>query len=123
MIISIPGLPISVNKAFSTDFRTKRRFKSKEYSAYEKGFKCDITEKEPIDPLDKLHVTIELHTNWLTKAGSIRKVDVANYEKTLIDVLSKRLGFEDSQIFVLTLVKVQSVEIERTIVVIGKIFK
>lgn len=110
MLVELDGLPISINKAYATNFKTRRRFKTKEYAEFEKKIKhADYFELFEITPKTKLEVNIYLIANWFTKSGKIRVIDAANYEKTLIDCISKHLGFDDSQIFKLSIHKRKSV--------------
>lgn len=56
----------------------------------------------------KLKVCIEYSgpdSSWFTKAGDIRKIDVENRHKTLIDGVFKFLDLEDSQIFEINIKK------------------
>jgi Holliday junction resolvase RusA-like endonuclease len=60
-----------------------------------------------------IKLELHYHGNWVNKNGSIKKKDIANYEKAVIDALFdafKKDGIEldDSQIFEMRLVKVQS---------------
>ncbi len=58
----------------------------------------------------KLKVTTEVHENWLTKKGTIKKKDIANREKFLIDSVFDALGLEDSFIYEHTMKKIQDTE-------------
>jgi hypothetical protein len=58
-------------------------------------------------PTGPLCVSIFITRNWFCKNGSIKKIDLANYEKTLIDTIAGVLDFEDSHIFALTMGKLQ----------------
>lgn len=109
MLVEIPCLPVSVNAAFATDFRTKRRFKTKEYVEFDRllQWSAKITDRIKIMPTQAIGVEISLTADWRTKKGTFRIVDLANYEKTLVDCLSVLLGFEDSQIFELKMKKCQ----------------
>ena len=63
----------------------------------------------------KLKVLIEVHENWLTKVGTIRKKDLMNREKFLIDSVFGTLNTDDKFIYELTMKKIQS-EKEFTVV-------
>lgn len=54
-----------------------------------------------------LGVNITLHGNWFTKSGTARKVDLLNFEKTLIDTVFEILNLKDENIFTMTLNKIQ----------------
>ena len=57
-----------------------------------------------------LKVTVEIHENWLTKKGEVKKKDVANREKFLIDSVFGALGIDDKFIFQHHISKVQDTE-------------
>ena len=65
-----------------------------------------------------LKVTVEIHENWMCKNGSVKKKDVANREKFLIDSIFDALGVDDKFIFEHNIKKVQSDE-EKAIVTIS----
>ncbi len=71
----------------------------------------DSTPRDPIrDPPVKLKVTIEIHENWYTKKGEVKKKDIANREKFLIDSVFDALSIDDKMIFEHKMIKVQSEE-------------
>jgi len=55
----------------------------------------------------KSRVEVEIHENWLTKKGEIKKKDIANREKFLIDSVFAALGMDDKFIFEHSMKKVQ----------------
>jgi len=67
-----------------------------------------------------LKVDVEIHENWYTQKGEIKRVDLANREKFLIDSIFEAIGLDDKLIFEHTMKKVQD-EKERAIVRISKI--
>jgi Holliday junction resolvase RusA-like endonuclease len=107
MKIVLPFLPISTNQAFATNFKTKRRFKSKDYAEFQRLVRVFVKPPCAIPSSMKLKAHIQITRNWLTKDKRIKRIDIANYEKTLIDTLSEILGFEDSQIFEINMKKIQ----------------
>ncbi len=66
----------------------------------------------------KLSVTVEIYENWHTKKGAVKKKDIANREKFLIDSVFNALGLDDCFIFEHTMFKVQSEEEKVAITVI-----
>lgn len=59
----------------------------------------------------KLGVIINVHEDWYCKNGKLKKEDVVNREKLIIDsIFSAFPGMDDSQIFTITLNKVQDSE-------------
>ncbi len=57
-----------------------------------------------------LKVEVEIHENWLTKKGEVKRADIANREKFLIDAVFDALNIDDKYIFEHTMKKVQSEE-------------
>jgi len=64
----------------------------------------------------KLKVTVEVRENWLTKKGEVKRKDVANREKFIIDCVFDALGIDDKFIYELILRKVQSEDVESAII-------
>jgi hypothetical protein len=56
----------------------------------------------------KLKVEVEIYENWLTKKGEVKKKDISNREKFLIDSIFDALGIDDKFIFEQKMKKVQS---------------
>ena len=57
-----------------------------------------------------LKVTVKIHENWLTKKGEVKRKDVANREKFLIDSVFDALGIDDKFIFEHNISKCQDTE-------------
>jgi len=56
---------------------------------------------------DGLKVDVEVHENWFTKEGKVKKKDISNREKFLIDSIFDALEIDDKFIFEQTMKKVQ----------------
>ena len=56
----------------------------------------------------ELKVEVEIHENWYTKKGDIKRVDLSNREKFLLDSVFYALGMDDKCIFKHAMIKVQS---------------
>lgn len=67
-----------------------------------------------------LKVDVEIHENWYTQKGEIKRVDLANREKFLIDSIFEAMGLDDKLIFEHSMKKVQD-DKERAIVRITKL--
>ena len=63
----------------------------------------------------KFKVDIEFYTKWYNKNGTIKKRDVANREKLLIDSIFETLGIDDKSIWDINLKKIHD-ETDKTIV-------
>lgn len=58
----------------------------------------------------KLSVEVSIYENWLTKKGDVKKKDIANREKFLIDSVFGALEIDDKMIWEHSMKKVQSKE-------------
>jgi len=56
----------------------------------------------------KLKVSVEIHEDWFCKDGSVKKKDIANREKFLIDSVFDAIGIDDKLIFEHSMKKIQS---------------
>ena len=56
----------------------------------------------------KLRVKVQVFENWITKKGDVKKKDVANREKFIIDKIFEILGLEDKFVYDMRLEKIQS---------------
>ena len=116
-------MPPSVNTCYYTDFKTKSRHKTKQYREWTHD--CDrevLTQKRYVCSGDEqISVIYTFYTSWFTKAGKIKKRDVANLEKPLTDYLHNIIhGFDDCQIFEMRLQKVHS-NMEKVIIEIEEL--
>ena len=57
-----------------------------------------------------LKVVIEVHEDWYTKKQIVRRIDIANREKFLVDSVFNALGIDDKFIFEHTMRKIQDTE-------------
>lgn len=55
-----------------------------------------------------LKITVEVHENWWYKNGKVKRSDVSNREKFLIDSVFEGLGLEDKWIFDHNMKKIQN---------------
>lgn len=68
-----------------------------------------------------LHVSVTITEDWLNKDGSIKKKDIANREKFLIDSVFRSLCLDDRLIWVINIEKEQSETDEYAIIQICSI--
>ena len=65
----------------------------------------------------KLSVTIRIYEDWLTKKGEVKRKDLDNRCKFLLDSIFLALNIDDKYVFHLVMIKCQS-KVEKAIVVI-----
>jgi len=58
----------------------------------------------------KLKVEVEIYEDWYTKKGEVKKKDISNREKFLVDSVFNSLGLDDKFIFEHIMKKIQSKE-------------
>lgn len=111
--IILPFKTPTINNLYGKTFRHKSLYLKPEGKKLKKEI-IEIVKNTPIDPIfyppRKLKVDIEIHENWLTKKNTVKKKDVANREKFIIDSVFDGLGADDSYIFEHTMKKIQSHE-------------
>ncbi len=66
----------------------------------------------------KLKVKIEIFEDWMNLDGSIKRKDIQNREKFLIDSVFKALDVDDKMIFDCRFIKIQSKDIEKALITI-----
>jgi len=64
----------------------------------------------------KLNAEIEIYENWYNQDGTIKKKDIQNREKFLMDSIFKALGLDDKQIFKCRFIKMQSENEEKAVI-------
>ena len=110
MNITIPFKTPTINHLYGQ--RGYRKFLTKE--AKELREEIDqIVHDRPVEELEvlpedqPLKVIVTIHENWFTKDGDIKRVDIANREKFLIDSVFNSLGIDDKTIFHHSMIKIQ----------------
>lgn len=94
----LPSLPVSINELYKIDHRRRRVDLSDEALLWRTRMTPHVLAcRWPMDWLLKLTLNYE-SPRWLTKQGSIRRIDHANYEKLVTDTLFKKWGRDDSML-------------------------
>lgn len=108
MIIKIPFRTPSVNHLYFN--WNNRRILTKEARELKKEIKdicCKMNLNEKYND-KKLKVNVKIYENWFNKNGTIKKKDISNKEKFLIDSVFDGLGLDDKCIFKHQMIKIQS---------------
>jgi Holliday junction resolvase RusA-like endonuclease len=116
MIITIPFKTPSINHLYFN--WQNRRILTKQARELKKQIK-DIIDNDKYADLSghKLKVVVEIYEDWHTKKGEVKKKDVTNREKFLIDSVFDALGLDDKFIFEHTMRKIQS-DTEKAVITI-----
>jgi len=123
MIIEIPFKTPTVNHLYGQrpgGFGRTRFIKPEARKIREKI--KEICSKVPIGSLGhfdrlKLKVEVQIYENWFCKNLSVKRKDIVNREKFLIDSVFDALGLDDKLIFIHIMRKIQSTE-EKAIITI-----
>lgn len=102
----LPAPPPSMNSIYNILYFKRRVEMKPEVRAYKNQAKMYVpmfsTEKS-----DKVGISMSVAQDWFFKNGAIKKQDVQNMAKVLVDVVAEKMGFDDSQVWTFTLEKVQ----------------
>src|SRR6056297_910486 len=113
MLIEIPFKTPTVNHLYG--HRGYRMFLKKEAKELREKI-INLCPDHDFKETDKLNVTVEIYEDWYTQKGDIKRKDVANREKFLIDSVFEGLGLDDKQIFEHKIIKKQNKNIEKAII-------
>lgn len=114
-LLGIP-MPPSLNNAYPSN-KSGRRFKSKEYSLWEKDFgvwaflnpktmhEARLLYAGNKQKLELSCLYVFNYKRVICKDGTSKKLDLDNRAKPLLDAVTKAIGFDDSVIWKLTLLK------------------
>jgi Holliday junction resolvase RusA-like endonuclease len=109
IVIEIPLKTLSVNHLYG--FKGHFRFIKKEGREIRNFIQCHIIAQR-IDVSEyinkKLKVEVDIYEDWMTKKGEIKRTDLSNREKFLVDSVFEVLKLDDKQIFEHTMRKIQS---------------
>lgn len=88
-----------------------RKFLTKEAKILREKIKEIVSEQN--DDLiigGKLSIEIKIHEDWYCKNGTIKRKDISNREKFLVDSIFEDLNLDDKQIFTHIMIKIQDKE-------------
>lgn len=107
MKFKIPFKTPSVNHLYF-NFRN-RRILTKDARNLKKEIFEIVTDAQhsPINPV-KLQIKVDVYENWYNKDGTVKRKDISNREKFLIDSIFDALGIDDKLIFKHEMNKIQS---------------
>ena len=110
---SVPGVPPSYNMSFKINFRLRQIYLTQEA----RKFKDRVAIHLPyftVPDTAQVIINIKYHDNWYCKNGNLKKKDIQNMDKLIIDAIFKRLGIDDSQVWCNINCKIQSDKSPRT---------
>ena len=113
--IKLPFKTPTINHLYGRSFKHNRPYMKPEAKKLREEIKEIIVNQA--FPLfsggeNRFKVTVAIHENWYTKKNTVKRKDVANREKFLIDSVFEALGIEDKFIFDHRMIKIQDIEKE-----------
>lgn len=102
---TIPGLPLSMNAMYQVLWHQRRIELKQEARAWKSKAK-EFIPKFHVKKDERVSVEFLFFGTWLNKDGGIMKRDVTNREKLVLDAISEKCGFDDSQVWSRTVSKV-----------------
>lgn len=95
----IPGVPLSYNQHFQVNYYQRQIYLTKEARTYRLLVKIACP-PVTIPPKALLALHVDIHSaKWFTKKGTVRRIDLPNLDKLLIDAIAEKMGFDDSTIW------------------------
>lgn len=106
---TIPFFPISCNSLYGISSKRGR------VQVFLKGEARSFKEKaklfmpmRTVSPSHLFKLEIKVLAPWMTQKGNVKKQDIQNLEKILIDAISEKYEFEDSRVWKKNCEKVES---------------
>lgn len=98
LVFVLPSFPISFNKLYDIN-HNQRRVRLSDQAALWKTRTIPFVKpcRWPLDWLLAITLVYE-SPSWLTKAGTVRRVDVQNLEKLVIDTMFAKWGWDDARL-------------------------
>ena len=114
---TIPSLPPSYTANLRINYGTKQTYLSQKARRFKDMVKITMpSHKLKLKDTDKLIIHNQYHYDWYFKNGSIRKKDVQNLDRLLIDSVFSGLGIDDRNLFCVINEKIQDKEKEQIVV-------
>lgn len=102
----LPSPPPSMNSLYSIHYAMRRIFMRPEVRTYKTTMKMYVPGFEVGDN-DMVELEITVHRDWMCKNGKIKKVDIQNMQKVLVDLVCEKQGFDDKHVWRCVIEKVQ----------------
>jgi Holliday junction resolvase RusA-like endonuclease len=115
---TIPAIPISYSRAMQVNFRLKQVYLSQEGRRFKDKVKVYMpSHKLKLKDTDRLIMHNKYYQAWYNKTNpDIKKQDVQNLDRILVDSVFKGLGVDDRNLFCVINEKVHAPEVSKTVV-------
>jgi len=104
---TVPNIPPSYTASFKINYGLKQTYLSQEARKFKDMVKIYMPHID-IDKNKLYSMHNEYYYDWYYKNGNVKKKDVQNMNRLLIDAVFRGLGIDDSVLFKVTDEKVQS---------------
>ena len=98
LTFKLPAPPPSMNSIYNVMFGLKRIELKPEVRLYKNNMKMYVPGWSVAEK-DMVSIELEVVQNWFFKNGAFKKADVQNVGKVLIDLISEKQGWDDSQVW------------------------
>jgi Holliday junction resolvase RusA-like endonuclease len=116
---SLPSSPPSMNSAYNVLFAQRRVEMKPEVRRYKTLMKPYVKALEVKDD-EVVWMRVSVAQDWNYKNGKLKKQDVANMLKVLIDLIAEKQGWDDARLWALEVKKEQNQEKDSVAVEMGK---
>lgn len=113
MRIELKAFPPSTNKLYFQ--KGYKRIKTQEFRVFEQYVNRQVSQYSVVGKNKPFAFHVDFFSNWLTKKGEVRKKDLDNYLKVLIDCVCAALKIDDCFVFEILARKCISLEEKITI--------
>lgn len=103
----LPSPPPSMNSLYNVIFHQRRVVMKPEVAAWKTQMKMFVP-RFSVTANDKVSMSCEVIQNWHFKNGKVKRQDVHNMSKVLVDLVAEKMGFDDSQVWSFTMSKTHS---------------
>jgi Holliday junction resolvase RusA-like endonuclease len=114
----VDGLPPSYNKHFKINYGMRNIYLTQEARMFKQKVKMVMPPFE-FTPQALFDIEINYYHDWYYKNGKVRRLDVQNLDKLLIDAVFEKLGTDDSRLWSVTLRKLQKDDAPMTTVLLS----
>jgi Holliday junction resolvase RusA-like endonuclease len=101
--------PPSMNGLYGINFRTRSVYLTNDARYWKSKAKLLIPRFD-CKPDCKVYLNMDVRNEWYFKNGKQKKSDVQNLVKVVVDAVSEKCGFDDSQVWSFSCNKIQSNE-------------
>ena len=115
---TIPAIAPGYNRAMQINFRTKQIYLSQEARRFKDKVKVYMpSHKLKLKDSDRLIMHNKYYQAWYNKTNpDIKKQDIQNINRLLIDAVFKGLGLDDRNLFCVIDEKIHAPEVSKTVV-------